>query len=103
MPELEVSEGLQHQASGEQIIYTLDVGNYPGSGSPTSITVTVYNLSSGTDVTATVTSGSASVSGTVITLPTLKSLSAGTTYRVQVKFTRSGSIFEPHFNVKCLY
>jgi hypothetical protein len=39
-------------------------------------------------------SGSASVAGDVITTPVVKSLVAGTQYRLEIKFTVSGNIFE---------
>ena len=51
------------------------------------------------DVTSTVTSGSSSVSGDVITLPIIKSLTDGHKYRVEVKFTAGGNIWECYFYI----
>jgi hypothetical protein len=62
--------------------------------------VKAYDESEGLDdVTSTVLSGSASVAGDVITLPTVKSLTEGHRYRIEVKFTVSGSVMEAFFIV----
>lgn len=105
MPEiLEVAEGLQQQSAAEEISYTLDVTNYPGSGSPSSIVVTVINVSDGSDVTTTVMpTNSPTIAGNIITLSPLKSLTAGTTYHIRIKYTRSGNIFQPYIPVHCPY
>jgi len=97
---LEVSEGLQYQTSDEEI--TRSVTTTPWASTPTSPTVKVYVEPSLTDVTSTVMPGSLSVSGDVITLPPLKSLTKGQIYRVEVKFTARGNVFECYHRVKCL-
>jgi hypothetical protein len=96
----DITQGRQSQGADEQIVYSLTTTNW--GSSPTNVTVKAYDLTdSNTDVTSTVLSGSASVSGDVITLPTLKSLTAGRIYQVEVLFTAGGSIFELPFVVVC--
>lgn len=92
----EVAEGLQVQGEDERIAYTLDVSNY--GSSPTSVSVVVKR--GGEDVTSTVTTGSSSVAGNVITLPVIHSLVPDAIYRVEVKFTVSGNVLEPYFNIE---
>jgi hypothetical protein len=85
------------QGVDEQISYTLTTT--PWGSSPGSLAVVVKN-EAGTDVTSTVMpSGSPTAVGDVITLPALKSLTAGTTYRVEVRFTCGGNVFEAFFRV----
>lgn len=98
----EISEGLQYQGSDEEVAYNLTTTKW--GSSPTSPTVKVYSVvgTTYTDVTATVMpSGSATVTGDVITLPVLKLLTADTLYRVEVKFTVSGNVFEPYAMLRC--
>ena len=86
---------------GEDEILAYLVTTTPWAASPTSPTVKIfsYDLTTDayTDVTATKMSGSASVSGDVITTPAVTSLTAGTRYRVEVKFVVSGNTFETYF------
>ena len=79
---IEVEDGLQEQSSLEERVWAILSTN----GTPTSVSsVTVFNGS--TNVTATVMpSGSASISGDVIYLPTLKLLTAGNTYTIRVVY-----------------
>lgn len=97
----EIKEGLQRQGEDEQIAYRLDTTNYSADtsspGTPSSVSAKIYsdNLDGTyTDVTSTKMSGSASVSTVYITLPSVISLTAGTLYRVEVKFTLEGNIRE---------
>jgi len=95
----EVVQSPLYQGADEQIIYTLTTT--PWGSTPTSQTMVVKDVSADlADVTATVTTGSMSVSGDVITLSTIKSLTAGSKYRVEVKFTAGGSIWEPYFIIE---
>lgn len=95
----EVSEGKRYQGVDEQIVYTLTTTQW--GSSPTSPSVAAYDVTNNeATVTSTVLSGSASVSGDVITLPTLKSLTLGHVYRVEVQFTSGGSVFEAYFYVE---
>jgi hypothetical protein len=94
----EISEGLQYQGEDEEIAYTLDVSNV--GSSPGSVSVVVKN-NRGEDVTSTVMpTNSPSVTGNVITLSELKNLVAGLEYRVEVKFTISGSVYECYARIK---
>lgn len=100
-----VREGVLLDAQGEdeEIVYTLDVS--ANGSSPTSVAVKVYGESgvgSGAtldDVTSTVMPGSPSVGGSVITLPPLKSLTAGVIYRIEVKYMLGGNILEDYFRI----
>lgn len=96
----DITQGRQSQGADEEIVYTLTTTNW--GTSPSSVTVKAYDLSNASaDVSTTVLSGSASVSGDVITLPTVKSLTAGRIYQIEVKFTAGGSVFETPFIVLC--
>lgn len=96
MDKHQVNEGKQFQRPNEQIVYTLTTTPY--GSSPTSIVVTVFDITSGTpqDVTSTVTSGSVIVAGDVITLPTVGNLTAGKLYRVDIRFTTQQTVWEPY-------
>lgn len=97
--EREVAEGRQYQGVDEQIIYTLTTTNF--GSTPTGVTMVVKDTSDDdTDVTTDVTTGSTSVASDVITLKTIKSLTANHLYRVEVKFTSGSNIFEPYFYIK---
>ena len=80
-----------YQGEDEQIQYVLTTT--PWGSSPTSPTVTMYN-EAGTDVTSTNVSGSASASGDEITTGTIKSLTSGTRYRMEIKFTCGSNVLE---------
>lgn len=79
------------QGSDEQISYTLTTT--PWGSSPGSVTVVIKDAN-GTDVSATCLSGSASVSGDVITTPKVIGLTPGSKYRMEIKFTISGNVLE---------
>ena len=85
------------QGADEEIVYTLTTT--PWGSTPIGETVKAYDTSDNSDVTATVFSGSTSVSGDVITLPILKSLTAGEIYRIEIQFTAGGNVFEAWFEV----
>lgn len=82
------------QGVDESIAYTLTVPSSWGS-SPTSPSVVIKDPD-GVDVSATCLSGSASVLGSVITTPKVKSLIAGNVYRLEVKWTDSGNTLEAY-------
>ena len=97
----EVKEGLQTQGVEEEIAYTLTTT--PWGSSPTSISAKVFSVPSNgvdTDFTDTTTdnfpTNSPTSSGDVITLSPLKTLVINTLYRVEVKFTCSGNVFEAY-------
>lgn len=97
----EIKEGQQVQGIEEEITYTLTVDATWGtpSGTPT-VKAYSYNQETGayTDMTSTVMPvGTGSISGQVVTLPELKSLTENTLYRVEIKFTTSeGDIKEAY-------
>ena len=95
-----VAEGTVSQTPAEQLIRTLTTTNQ--ASGPVVSTVKVYDKDDeDTEVTSTVISGSSSVAGDVITLPKLSSLSEGTLYRVEVKFTEANSnVYEAYFYVQ---
>lgn len=89
----EVAEGTQPVGEDEEVVFTVDVTNW--GDSPTSPSVVVKNLNADTDVTSTVMpTGSPSVNGNVITLPTIKLLTKNISYRIEVKFTIGGNVLE---------
>lgn len=92
----ECKESKLLQGIDETIAYKLTTT--PWGSSPGSVAVKAYDISNGayTDVTATVLSGSASASGDDITCPALTALTAGHEYRLEIKFTCSGNVFEAY-------
>lgn len=93
--EREVVEGPQHQGEDERIIWSVDISTW--GSSPSNVSVVVKD-EGGTDVTATKATGLPVVaSPTIINTPVIHSLSAGTQYRVEVKFTAGGQTFECYF------
>lgn len=99
-----VGETTLTQGSAEEITYTLDVSNcQPDSTAPTSPTMLIEDAwVNGTDVSATVLSGVMSISGQVITLQEIHSLTPGTTYRVMVRFDKAG-VADPYEVVFWIY
>ena len=88
------------QGVGESLPYSITTT--PWGASPTSVSYHVYEYVGGTptsDVTSSVSSGSASVNGDIITLPNIHSLTAGTLYRVVVTFTSGGATYQPWFEI----
>ena len=86
-----IKESPIHQGEDEQIAYALTTT--PWGSSPSSPVVTIKDAD-GEDVTSTYASGSASVSGDVITTPTILDLVDGAQYRLEIKFTVSGNVEE---------
>lgn len=81
------------QGVDEQIPYSVNTG--PWGGSPSNVTVVIKETNRNLlDVTSAKTSGSASVSGNIITLPTIQSLANGSSYRVEVKFVTGTKTLE---------
>lgn len=99
----EVKESPLLQGADEQIAYQLTTT--PWGSTPSGVAVTCFDITTGarTDVSSTNLSGSATVLGDVITCPILKSLTAGNTYRVEVKFTSGGNVWEAYFIVQAEY
>ena len=97
---LEVVEGLRYQSADEQISYGITTTNW--ASTPTSPSVVAYDEADNSVVTSTVfPTNSPGVAGDIITLSALRALTKGHTYRIEVKFTASGNIWECFFKVKC--
>jgi hypothetical protein len=96
----EVVEGVQIQGEDEKIAYSITTT--PWGSTPTTGSVVVKDASAAYAVVTTTVmpTGSLSILLDVITLPLLQSLTAGHTYRVEVKFTVGGNIEEAYFNVR---
>ena len=96
---LEVAEGLQTQSTAEEIVWAIDTST---RGTPTSPVVVTVKQSDGTDKKSTVMPvGSASVTNNIISLPTLKLLTAGERYEIRTTYTVSGNKQETIINVDC--
>lgn len=93
----EFTESPMPQGVDERIAYTLDVS--PWGVTPTSPVVALKNAA-GTDVISSFSTGAASVSGNVITTPTIHSLVAGQIYRLEIKFVISGNTLEAWGNIR---
>ena len=88
--------GTVPQGEDEEVAYSVTTTSW--GSSPTDVMVVAKDMNnSNTDVSATVLSGDASVLGDVITLPTIKSLTAGNRYRIEVLFTAEGNVLEGYF------
>jgi len=94
-----ISEQDLYQGINEEVIYQVDVSRW--GSAPTNVQVKVYEVTrpgSLLDVTATVTTGTHSVAGDIITLPKIRALQDGKVYRVDLRFTTSSNnLFEPYF------
>ena len=90
----EIKENMIFQGSDESIVYSLTTT--PWGSTPTSTAAAIFTVvgDTYTNLTTTCMTGSTSVTGDIITLPSVHSLTAGTQYRVEVLFTSSGNIFE---------
>ena len=95
-----------NQTPDEKVQYVLNVGNFSTTVSGTPVVSKVVDIEAiDTDVKGTVVGTQAvSVSGTLITLPTLESLTIGKSYRVHVTHVNGGNTeetYENHFIVRC--
>ena len=89
-----VKESPLTQGVDESIAYT--VTTTPWGSTPTSVAVKLYEGADRTDRTSTMLTGTASVSGDIITCPYVSGLTANTYYLLEVKFTVSGNVEETH-------
>ena len=98
---LQVAEGLHEQSADEELIYKITTTNW--GITPTSPSVKVYDEDPFVDVTSTTMPvNSPSVSGDVITLSPLKLLTKNHTYRIEIKFTAGGNVWECYLRVSCV-
>jgi hypothetical protein len=91
MSKREIVESPWEQGVEEQRPY--DLTTTPWGGSPSSVTVKLYDGDL-VDVSATKLTGSSSVNGDVITTPVVTGLSEDVIYRLEIKFTTSGRVEE---------
>ena len=104
MSALEVQEGVRIQHTDEEIIRTVDFDPATTESSFTSPAVKVVKESDGSDDTSTVMpTNSPTVSTLVVTLSVLKSLTAGESYRVEVKVTAGSNKIVSVHRVRCPY
>jgi hypothetical protein len=96
----EINESGLGQGQDEALVYTLNVS--PWGSDPTGVQVKIYDITAGayTDMSATMLSGAASVSGDDITLPELSGVVANHNYRLEVKFTIGDNTFEAWCRIK---
>lgn len=99
-------EGAVQQRPGERIRYTVDTGPY--GGTPTAVSVTIYDVtasteSSGSNVSDSTLSGSASIAADVITTPIVEDIEGGKRYRMAVQFTAGGNTYAPFVYIHGVY
>ena len=96
-----VAEGVQRQGEDESIRYGITTTAW--GSSPSSVIVVAKDITDPNNisvVTDNVLSGSASVSGDVITCPALANLTKGHKYKIEVRFTDSNNnVWEPYIEV----
>ena len=104
MSVLEVQEGVRVQHTDEEIIRTVDFDPATTESSVSSPVVLVFQESDGSDVTSTVMpTNSPTASTLVVTLSALKLLTAGESYRVEVKVTAGSNKLVSIHRVRCPY
>lgn len=83
-----------YQGEDEKVSYNLTTTSW--GGSPTSVSMKLYqmNKNAKTDVSATKLSGSPSVVGDVITTPYIISLTDGVKYRLEASWMKNGNTVE---------
>ena len=89
----EFKESPIKQGEDEQIAYYFS--STPWGSNPSNVSAKIYD-SHNVDKSSTCLSGTCSVNGDVITIPVVKALVVEETYRLEVKFTCSGNIFEAY-------
>ena len=84
-----------YQGEDESIAY---VFNWAAIGTPTSPTVVIKDNNL-VDLSTTLLSGSASISGNTIITPLVTGLTSGVMYRLECKVTISGSVYEAYCDI----
>jgi hypothetical protein len=104
MPITLAALNIVYQSDLESKAYALDLSNWGLITPLTSIAInSVIKMSDNTNVTTTVVAaGSATASGTTITLPRIKSLTLKEQYKVRVTFIDSGNTWEASFLIDCV-
>lgn len=100
MTQRQVKEGRLRQGVDERIAYNLTTT--PWCSSPGTITVKLYDVTTGakTDVSSTMLAGTASATGDVISTPLVTGLTAGSLYRMEIKFVSVGNTFEAYAEIQ---
>lgn len=93
----EFVESPLYQGQDEQIKYSLTTTNW--GSTPSSPVVKIYKQD-GTDVSSTNLSGTATVSGDVVTTPFVTGLTAGLRYRLEIQFVSGGNTYETYGYIK---
>jgi len=88
----QIKESPLAQGEDEQIAYSLTTT--PWGSTPTSVAITMKSVPGLSSLGTANLTGSASVNGDVITTPVVHGLTAGAQYRMEIKFTSAGNIFE---------
>lgn len=93
------------QSTAESKVYVVNTAAITAGATPSSISLKAVREDTGADVTSTVfPSGSNTAAADSITLKPLTALPAApVTYRIQVKFTHNGNIYEHFFRVVCAF
>lgn len=93
-----IIEGIQAQGQDEAITYAVTVDPAPTGG----LDVSAYDIDADyAEVTGTVfPAGSASYSGSVITLPQLTALTRGKVYRIEVQYAVGSDVVETFFEIE---
>lgn len=98
----ELPESPVVQGANEAIAYIV---NAVTGRAPVSVTLTIYDITDAdapVDVTNTVTAGANAISGDAINTKRIGSLTAGNTYRADVRYVDADSnTFEPYFRIVC--
>lgn len=95
---LAIIENPIYQLTNEQVVYDLDT--YPWGGSPTSPALKIFDKS-GADVTSSVTTGSFSVNGDILTLPKIQNLAVSSSpYMMLIEFTTGVNRFSPWSEIR---
>jgi len=92
----EVNESPVYQGSNETISYAIDFADW---GTPSSPACTLWQGT--TNVTSTNLSGSASVTGDIVTTPAVKTLTAGSEYVMKCVVTISGNTESCWLVIRC--
>lgn len=92
----EVKEGLISQGTTEAWKYSFDTAPVSGTAAGTP-TLTVYDEKDGSDVTATVVSGTCTLIGTTITTGIISALRLARTYKCVVRWDVGGGQFRSRY------
>lgn len=96
--QLDFEQSPVYLSSLDDIIYTTDTEDY--GGSPTDVVTTAKNLTTGETVTSYIINGSPTVSGDIITWPSIEDCVPNQMYGVFQKFTCSSNIYQRRLVIK---